>query len=172
MKTNKIALSGVLLGLNLILLFGATMLPGIELSLFAMSSFMTAIVLVKVSPRQAAVFYFASVLLAGLLLPNKLGLLPYIFFFGYYGIIKFYIEKIIDRRFKGKKAQLVEGVCKSGVFLAAFTSGILLFKEAFTAGLSLPELPLGIIGIAAVAVFLVYDYAYTLLIGQMNRILK
>lgn len=172
MKTNKIALSGILLGLNMIILFGATMLPGIELTLFAISSFTTAIVLMKVSPKSAAIFYLATVLLGGILLPNKLGLLLYVLFFGYYGIIKYYIEKMPSGKLKDIQKQGVELVCKTAVFVAAFGLGILIFKEAFISGLSLPNLPVLVICIAAVAAFVAYDYIFTLIIFQINRLIK
>lgn len=172
MKTNKVALSGILLGMNMIILFGATMLPGIELSLFALSSFVTAIVVMKASPKSAAIFYVASVILGGVLLPNKLALLPYALFFGYYGIAKYYIEKMPCGKLKDIHKQVIELACKTAVFVAAFGIGILIFKEGFTSGLSLPDLPVLIIGVAAVVAFLAYDYVFTLMIVQLKRFIK
>ena len=172
MKTNKVALSGVLLGLNMIILFGATMLPGIEMTLYALSSFVTAIIVMKASPKSAAVFYVATVSLAGVLLPNKLAILPYALFFGYYGIAKYYIEKMPCGKLKDIHRQAVEIVCKIAVFGAAFGAGILIFKEGFTRGLSLPDLPVLIICVAAVAVFLVYDYVFTLILVQIKKLIK
>lgn len=165
MKTNKIALSGILLGLNMIVLFGATMLPGIELSLFALSSFITAIVVVKASPKSGLLFFMASVLLGAIILPNKLALLPYGLFFGYYGIVKYYIEKI-------RLSRVVEVLLKVGVFVVAFGGGLLIFKEAFVSGISLPDLPMPLIGGAAIIAFLAYDYVYTLMIPQIKRVIK
>jgi hypothetical protein len=172
MKTNKIALMGILLGMNIIILFGATMLPGIELTLFAVSSFTTAIVVMKVSPKSAAIFYLATVLLGGILLPNKLGLLVYILFFGYYAIVKYYIEKMPCGKLKDINKQAVELVCKTSVFIVAFGSGILIFKEAFIGGISLPDFPVLVICIAAIAVFIAYDYVFTLIIFQINRLIN
>lgn len=172
MKTNKVALPGVLLGLNMIVLFGATMLPGIELSLYALSSFITGILVMKASPKSGAVLYVATVILGGVLLPNKLALLPYVLFFGYYGIAKYFIEKMPCGKLKDIHKQIVEIICKIVIFVVAFGSGILIFKEGFTSGLSLPDLPFLVIGIAAVPVFLAYDYVFTLVLVQIKRIIK
>ena len=172
MKTNKVALSGILLGLNMIILFGATMLPGIELTLYALSSFVTAIVVMKASPKSGMIFYVATVLLGGVLLPNKLAMLPYALFFGYYGIAKYYIEKMPCGKLKDIHKQVIEIICKIAVFGVAFGGGILIFKESFTSGLSIPDLPVFIICIAAVAVFVVYDYVLTLMIVQLKILNK
>jgi len=172
MKTNKVALPGILLGLNMIILFGATTLPGIEMTLYALSSFVTAIIVMKASPKSAAVFYVATVLLAGVLLPNKLAILPYVLFFGYYGIAKYYIEKMPCGKLKDIHKQAVELICKIAVFAAAFGIGILIFKESFTSGLSIPDLPVFIICIAAVVVFVVYDYVFTLILVYIKRLIK
>jgi len=172
MKTNKVALPGVLLALNMIVLFGATMLPGIELTLYALSSFITAILVMKSSPKSAAVFYVATVILGAVLLPNKLALLPYALFFGYYGIAKYYIEKMPCGRLKDIHKQVIELICKTAVFAAAFGLGILIFKEGFTSGLSLPDLPVWLLSIAAIPVFLAYDYVFTLVLVQMKRVIK
>jgi len=172
MKTNKVALSGVLLGLNMIILFGATMLPGIEMTLYALSSLVTAIIVMKASPKSAAVFYVASVLLAGVLLPNKLAILPYALFFGYYGIAKYYIEKMPCGKLKDIHKQVVEIICKIAVFGVAFGLGILIFKEGFTSGLSIPDFPVLILCVAAVGVFLAYDYVFTLILVYLKRLIK
>ncbi|MBK5246956.1 MAG: hypothetical protein JJE49_06810 [Peptostreptococcaceae bacterium] len=172
MKTNKVALTGVLLGLNMIILFGATMLPGIELSLYALSSFVTAIVVMRASPKSATVFYVATVLLGGVLLPNKLAMLPYALFFGYYGIAKYYIEKMPCGKLKDIHKQVLEIICKIAVFGAAFGIGILIFKEGFTSGLSLPDFPVIIICLAAVVIFVMYDYVFTLMLVQLKRFIK
>ena len=172
MKTNKIALSGVLLALNMIILFGATMLPGIELSLYALSSFVTAVIVVKASPKMALLFYVASALLGLAILPNKLGLLPYVLFFGYYGIVKFYIEGIRFPKLKSTHKQVLEMVMKAFVFVMAFGGGVLVFKEAFIGSVSLPDLPVAFICVAALGAFVAYDYVYTLVIPQINRIIK
>lgn len=172
MNTNKIALSGVLLGINMILLFGATMLPGIELTLFAMSSFVTAVVVMKASPKAAILFFVATSALGLILLPNKIALLPYVLFFGYYGIMKYYIEKAGIFYKHGKSGRIAEYLVKVLIFMMGFGSGILLFGDLFLAEIHLPEYPVVLLVSASVAAFIAYDYAFTLVIQQARRILK
>lgn len=172
MKSSNVALSGVLLALNMILLFGATMLPGIELTLFAVSSFLTALVLMKTNPGGALVFFGASSALGLLILPGKLALLPYLFFFGYYGIVKYFIEKSPLGKKPGKAGLALETMAKLLVFLAALAAGLLIFQELFFSGVKLPDYPVPILALAAASAFVAYDYIFTLVIGQFRRYFK
>ena len=167
MKAERVALPGILLALNMIVLFGATMLPGIELTLFGVSSIFTAIVLIKISPRVSLVFYIGSALLGLVIMPNKLALIPYIIFFGYYGVVKYCIEKT-----RHIKSQWAEYILKAIVFLASFGIGIFFFKEAVLSGISLPDYPMVIIGAIGVIVFLIYDFAFTIIIAQLKKQIK
>ena len=172
MKTYKMALSGVLLAINMIVLFGATMLPGIELTLFAVSSFITAIVVMQASPKRALLFYVASSLLGMLILPNKVAMVPYIIFFGYYGILKYYIESTKILNLQGRSRQIAEQVIKAVIFVLSFGSGIVFFKDTFMTGVTLPEYPAAILVAASIVAFLGYDYVFTLIIGQLRKYLK
>lgn len=172
MKSNKVALSGILLGLNMIILFGATILPGIELTLFAVSSFMTGIVVLKTSPKFGLVFFAASSLLGVLILPNKLAILPYIIFFGYYPVAKYYIEAVHTKKLKDKSRQVFEIIIKVIIFSLSFGSGFFLFKEALFSGITLPDYPAFIILPAAIIGFLAYDYVFTLFIAYISKTLK
>ena len=172
MKTSKLTLSGVLLALNMIILFAATMLPGIELSLFALSSFMTALVLIKTSPKSGFVFFLASALLGIILLPNKMAMLPYLLFFGYYGIAKYYIESTRLFNVHRVNRQIPELAAKLVLFGATFGTGLYFFREAFAAGIDLPDFSAVILCAAATMGFLAYDYVFTLVIRQMDRIIN
>ena len=58
------------------------------------------------------------------------------------------------------------------VFLAALAAGILIFREMFFSGVKLPDYPAPILGLAAAAAFVAYDYIFTLVIGQFRRYFK
>ena len=157
--TKMIATGGILLALSVITLSGATMIPGIELTLFALSSAFVSIILIEFKHGAGWLFYIATVILSYAVSPNKAGLLPYTFFFGVYPIIKFYIERT------RKLPQLAEILIKLVFSNAMFAAGFLLFGKLFTGSINLPDLAVPLIVIGAQLFFLVYDYILTLIIG-------
>jgi hypothetical protein len=94
LRTKTTALGGIMLALSVVTLFLASFVPGFELTLYAVSSLYTAVMIMETRVKGGGLFYIASSILALLLVPNKAAVLPYLFFFGLYGIVKFYIEKI------------------------------------------------------------------------------
>jgi len=160
MNSRKTALSGVLLAMVIITLFLATTLPVNEMSLYALSSVFVSVVIMELGIKAGWIFYFASCLLS-LILPNKIALVPYVLFFGIYGIIKFYIEKL---------NRLVPEYALKILYFNIF-----VFVVAFFARKLIPQgferFPWWIVLVAVEVVFVVYDYAYTLFIQYYrNRI--
>lgn len=158
-RTKMIAASGILLALSIVTLFAATFIPGIELTLFALSSAYVAFVLIEFKHGAGWIFYIASVLLSFVLVPNKAALIPYALFFGVYPIIKYYIEK--SRRMH----QIAEVLLKLVFFNAMFAAGFYLFGEAFTGAIQIPDLAFPLIIAGGQIFFLAYDYILSLIIG-------
>lgn len=150
------AITGIFLALSMATLFIATFIPGIELTLYAISSFYVAFIMVEVGSRGGWLFYVASVLLSALIIPNKAGLIPYAVFFGLYGIVKYYIERL-------NKLPL-EIPLKLIFFNISFGLGMVFFQELLLGAIELPDLALPIIIIGAQIFFLLYDYLFTLVI--------
>jgi len=160
MNTRKTALSGVLLAIVIITLFLATTSPVNEMSLYALSSFFVSVVIVELGIRAGWVFYLASCLLS-LILPNKMALVPYILFFGIYGIIKYYIEKL--------NRLVLEYVFKL-LYFNVFVFAVAFFARGLIP-VNLEKYPWWILLAAVEVVFVVYDYAYTLFVQYyMSRI--
>lgn len=93
-KTYQLALGGICLALTIIFMFGASIVPGAELTLYAISSLFIAVMILESGVKGGIALYIAAALLGLLIVPNKVGVLPYIGMFGLYGIVKFYIEKL------------------------------------------------------------------------------
>ena len=159
--TKEIALGGLLLALSLVTLLLASFVPGIELTLYAMSSLYVAILIINTSPKTGFIFYAASLLLSLLLLPNKLILIPYGFFFGLYGIAKFYIEKL--------RKQWLEIAFKLLFFNLSWGTAYLIFGNLFLGTISLPDLAYGFIYFGAQVFFLLYDAIYTLMVAYLQK---
>lgn len=156
-STRAVALGGVMLALSIVTLFFAAFVPGVELTLFALASFYVAFIIMETDIKGGWVFYLASTLLSALLVPNKFAILPYAMFFGLYGIVKYYIEKI--------RKQSIEIPLKLLFFNIMCAAGILLFQEAFLGNIALPDVALPVLIIGAEIAFLFYDYLFTLGLG-------
>ena len=163
-RTFKIALGGICLALTVIFMFGGAFVPGIELTLFAIASLFTAVMIIETGIGGGALLFAAACLLGLILIPNKLALLPYIGFFGYWAIPKYFIEKI--------SAAAGQIACKCAVFAILLCVGLLGFREVLASAVSLPDYPVVILIIAGTALLLLYDYVLTFLINWYYRRIK
>lgn len=163
-KPSKIALGGICLALTVIFMFGGSIIPGIELTLFALSSLFTAVMVIETGVRSGVLLYAAAVILGLVIVPNKLAVIPYAFFFGYYGILKLYIEKL-----SGRYVQLA---VKAVFFALILSVGLIGFKELLLGSINLPDYPVAILIVGGIVMMLVYDFIYTLLIGFYMRRVK
>ena len=163
-RTFKIALGGICLALTVIFMFGGTIVPGIDLTLFAFSSLFTAVMIIETGVGGGALLFAGACLLGFFLMPNKLAILPYVFFFGYWPILKIYLEKI--------SAPAVQIACKCAVFAVILGVGLFGFKELLASSLDLPDYPAAILLIAGILILLLYDYVLTCLIRWYYRRIK
>lgn len=159
-KTTKtVATGGVLLALSIVTLFAATWIPGIELTLYTISSFYVAFIMIEISQGAGWLFYAASLMLGFMIIPNKTGIIPYALFFGLFAMVKFYIER------SKKLPQPAEIILKLLFCNLSFISGIVLFGELFLGTIRVPDVALPILFIGAQIFFLAYDYLFTLVIN-------
>ena len=151
--TNTIALGGICLALTIVFLFGASFVPGIELTLYALSSLFVAVMVIERGPKSGILLYVAAVILGLILVPNKLGMLPYICLFGYYGVVKYYIEK-------NCRPQL-QLIVKVVLFAAVIAIGLWGTKGLLFGNIDLPEYSTAVIFIGGIAMMVLYDAIYT-----------
>lgn len=163
-NTSKIALGGICLALTAVFMFAGSIVPGIELTLFAVSSLFTAVMIIETGVRGGMLLYAAASILGLIIIPNKLAIIPYAFFFGYYGILKYYIEK-----FKSRYVQLT---VKIVFFAIVLCTGLIGFRELLLGSIHLPDYPVAILIISGTAMMAVYDYIYTMLINFYMRRIK
>jgi hypothetical protein len=156
LKTRSIALNGVLGALAVVCLLLADFLPTNTISLYALSSFFVSIAIVENGVRAGWIFYIATGLLSLIIVPDKMILIPYVLFFGMYGIVKFYIEKL--RRI------VIEYILKF-IYFNACAAVIYAAAASLLAGLPVMKLSWWILIAAAEAVFFIYDIVYTMFIN-------
>lgn len=167
-KSKTIALNGVLGALAVICLLLADVLPTSKISLYVLSSFFVSVAIIEGGVRAGWIFYAATSLVGFIILPDKISIIPYVLFFGAYGIIKFYIEKL--------KRIVIEYVLKVIFFNACAGLTLLAAGSLFEGGLA-SGLTWGIFAGLCQVIFLVYDIVYTLFINYYRdrlrtRILK
>ena len=154
MKAKEITLSAALIALTIIILYLNLLLPISTLSILTLASLLVPIALMRGSMKSAILVYVASSIIGFFILPINIIIL-YILFFGIYGIVKYYIEKI-------NKLPL-EILLKLIFFNIIFFISFFIFKSFIA--IEITKLPIWLFWIIAQIVFLVFDYALTLLIS-------
>lgn len=162
-NSRKLALSGILLALAVLTLYAESIVPTSKLSLYALSSFFVSVIVMESGIKAGWLFYIASSLLALILIPDKIGLIPYLIFFGIYGILKFYIEKL--------NRLVPEYTLKMIYFNACLATAYFFVKEFFLGSVRI-DYPWWAVVIGIEIVFVVYDYVYTMFIQYYNQKLK
>jgi len=147
-----VALGGVLSTLCILSLYLAVYLPTNRMFFYGISSIFSSIILVESGIKWAWTFYGATSMLAFLVIPNKIGLIPYLLFFGLYGIVKYGIE--------GIRNMIFEIILKGGFFIFTMAGTAVIVKELFV-GDVYSKFPLYAVVVIGVIVFYIYDYAYT-----------
>lgn len=163
-KTYEIALSGVFLALSVVFLFFASIVPGIELTILALSGVLIMIFVNEVNIKGGVLLYVASLLLSFLIVPNKSILLMYGFIFGPYSIIKAAIERYVNSR-------VLQYVLKILMFNLLLGAGFLIFKAAFFTGVNLPDFAWYILLAGAQAMLILYDFILTYVVRFYEQII-
>ncbi|MEA5002315.1 MAG: hypothetical protein VB081_02325 [Christensenella sp.] len=138
--------------LTLLCVYLANVLPALRITFYFISSiFMMGIMMERMTVM--AFVTFAVVLFLGfLIVPVKLGMLPYLFFFGHYGIFKFYV----DGNQQGAGATIMKliyfNVCAALMYF--FTDGWMIAQIPF-------NIPWWGLVIAGELIFLLYDWLFS-----------
>lgn len=110
--TKRISRLSLLAALGVGILYIGSLLPTAQLTVLAVSGFLGAVAVMMYSPLWAFAVYAVTAALALLILPEKGCAVYYAAFFGYYPILKSFLEKIRDRR--------LSWLSKLGVYTAVF----------------------------------------------------
>lgn len=178
MKSKDIALGGILVALTSIILYAASILPISTLTILTIASAIIPVCIIRSNIRTAIFVYIASSLIAFFIVPINIGLL-YFIFFGIYGIVKYFIERI--------RRENIEMILKLVFFNIAFIIGFSIMQNILginiIAGLETLVLRFFnsssrlisaiILWIIVQPIFLIYDYAMTMIITfYIDRIHK
>ena len=116
-------MGGVCVALSVVSVMISSMIPGLELTFYGVSSIFTAVMIIESGLAGGALTYVASSLLCIMIVPNKIAVIPFIFFFGLYGFIKYFAE-----RYRNPVGQIaVKVICFALIFGIAW----FFFKALF-----------------------------------------
>ncbi len=159
-NTVKIAFCGMLCALGTALMLLAYF-PYFTYAVPAVAGFLTVIVFIEIGPKWAVGTYIITAVLT-MLFAEPEAKLMYVLFFGYYPLIKIYIEKI--------RLRVIGYILKLLVFNAAISTVYGIFAKLFYIDFHLDN-PYGIFGIIAMLLlsnitFLLYDVVIIRITGQ------
>ncbi len=123
-KTGRIALLGLFLAINQIMIILAAVLDISSLSFLAVAAMMIGLSILEAGIGLGAAFFVASCLLGLILCPNPLYIVSYAVM-GYYVLIK----EVLERKFRGKMPMWALWGCKLLGFNLVFIPLLLLFPK-------------------------------------------
>ena len=175
MKSKEITLGGIMVALTSIILYSTSLIPINTLTILTVASAVIPVCIIRSDVKTAIFVYIASSLIAFFIVPINISVI-YTVFFGIYGIIKFFVEKTRSK---------LDILYKIMFFNISFVIGFIIFQNIlginiikgiedivsrFISG-NIKILTFGIFLIIANVVFVIYDYALTLIITfYMERI--
>lgn len=162
-RTYNIVRGGLYIALTLVLLYMSSIMPTSKLFILGCASCIIPLSIVTTNLKTSFIVYIASCLLSIVLFSFKVSTITYIIFFGLYGFVKYYIERI--------KKLPIEIILKLAFFNICFWSTYFLYSNVF---FKVPKLsiPIEYAIFMFQFVFLIYDYAITLFIGYLNKNIK
>ena len=138
---------------SVLFLFLAGVMPAGRISMYFLSSIFVSGLTIEREYLWALLCFIASSLIGLLILPDLLRLVPYVLFFGHYGIGKAYIERIKNKPFAFALKLLYFNVALLLIYLLA--------NSVLTEDLSYIKLPVWAIALIAQIAFAVYDFVYS-----------
>ncbi|MGI6705145.1 MAG: hypothetical protein ACOX6S_02410 [Clostridia bacterium] len=151
----RISMAAMAASLSLVCLYLASIAPTLRITLYVLSSLFIAALLIEGEVLMGWIMYLGVCMLGSVLIQDKVRLLPYVVFFGNYGIVKYYTEKL---------GSLVgEFILKLIYWNAVLVLTVNLAKRMLLADIRLDFPVWGIIVLAQIA-FLIYDYVFSRII--------
>lgn len=150
---HRISLTAMFAAMSLLFLYLSSIIPVLSITFYFLSSVFVMGLLLE-DEAKLAFMMFAVVSLLSLFLMPFTKSLPYILFFGHYGIAKYFIENNI-------KDKVVRYVLKLLYYNIAIFLIYLLARAFFVQDILSSGLPIWAIIIIAEVAFVVYDFIYT-----------
>ncbi|MCE5235503.1 MAG: hypothetical protein ABFC62_05455 [Clostridiaceae bacterium] len=155
-SSKQITLGAMVVSLTVLMLYAGAVLPAGKLACYFIASLFVYVLSFEGAYLAAVLSYIASSLLAFLLIPDKLSLLPFFALLGHFGIFKAFARSHIRDRFIRAVAYLI--YCSVFTAIAALAAFYLLGFDIFE---SIPfDLPVYAAILILEAAFAVYALLY------------
>ena len=160
-KSGKIALGGLLTALGVVLMFITGLIPIGTYALPAIAGVLLIVAVIEIGAKWAWMIYAAVAVLSLLFAADKEAALLFVLFFGYYPVLKSFLERISNKVLSWISKFAVFNVAVVACFFLA-VNFLQLPEDSFTVfGIYLPWVFL----ILGNAVFLIYDIALSGLVA-------
>lgn len=165
MNTRALARGGILTGVSLILLYFASFMQVASWAVTMLVGFIPAVFFLRQEYKAGAVQFAATALISFFILPDKVLAILYTFFFGFYTVMRF----VLERQF-GKKRSWIAKILFVEVWVAVVCK---LAQAGF-----LPELPvvtpalIPVFAGAGVLLILYYDFCLGRIFAGLRIYLK
>ena len=160
-KSGKIALGGLLTALGVVLMFLTGLIPIGTYALPAIAGVLLIVAVIEIGAKWAWMIYAAVAVLSLLFAADKEAALLFVLFFGYYPVLKSFLERISNKVLSWISKFAVFNVAVVACFFLA-VNFLQLPEDSFTVfGIYLPWVFL----ILGNAVFLIYDIALSGLVA-------
>ena len=160
-KSGKIALGGLLTALGVVLMFLTGLIPIGTYALPAFAGVLLIVAVIEIGAKWAWMIYAAVAVLSLLFAADKEAALLFVLFFGYYPVLKSFLERISNKVLSWISKFAVFNVAVVACFFLA-VNFLQLPEDSFTVfGIYLPWVFL----ILGNAVFLIYDIALSGLVA-------
>ncbi len=157
----KIALGGIISALSIVLMFLTGIIPTLTYAIPAIAGGLLIMVVIEISPKFASAVYVAISILSLLVVADKEAAVMYAIFFGYYPILKSFIEK----KLSGIYAWLIKYI----IFNIAIVSSYLVVSKIFMISYddinSFGKFAIPVMLLVCNFVFAVYDVALTRIVS-------
>ena len=154
---HRVSLTAMFISMSLIFMYLSSIIPVLRITFYFLSSVFVMGLLLEDEVALAFMMFAAVSGLSMLLMPFTMAL-PYLLFFGHYGIGKYFIEKNI-------KDKILRYILKLIYYNIALALAYLVARELFLNSAQGTGLAIWIIIIIAEAAFVVYDFLFTRITG-------
>lgn len=154
MKAKDITLAGLMVALSLIVLYLTTIIPINTFAILTVASIIIPICIMRSNIKTAVLVYIATSILGFFIVPINYALM-YFMFFGIYGIVKYFIEKL--------KKLYLEIILKYAFFNVIFILALTVLSS-FIGDLNI-KISMWLFILIAEVAFYIFDYALTILIS-------
>lgn len=155
--TRSLAFTALAVAGGVVVLYLGVLFPMMHLSFAALAALFVAVAVMEGGKRYGVLCFAATALLGFLLVPDRVGVVLFITFFGFYPLIKSVAEQ--------RSSRVLGWGIKFAVFGLVWTGYILLWREVFLGVIPFGGQALPLVYLIGAIAFLVYDIGMSKLIG-------